>query len=103
MRTHRSVFGKCPAVLTQKNVHQRTRPARGAALPLRRRRGEQLALRLCRDAADYDRWLGVEPDPRELLAPFPAEPMVMWPISKRVNSPQNDDEDLLAEVVLPAA
>jgi putative SOS response-associated peptidase YedK len=52
---------------------------------------------------DYDRWLGVEPDPRELLAPFPAEPMTMWPISKRVNSPQNDDENLLVEIQLPAA
>jgi putative SOS response-associated peptidase YedK len=52
---------------------------------------------------DYDRWLGPEPDPRELLAPFPVEPMTMWPISKRVNSPQNDDEDLLAEIQLPAA
>ena len=52
---------------------------------------------------DYDRWLGMEPDPRDLLAPFPAEPMTMWPISKRVNSPQNDDESLLEEVRLPAA
>jgi putative SOS response-associated peptidase YedK len=52
---------------------------------------------------DYDRWLGLEPDPRDLLAPFPAEPMKMWPISKRVNSPQNDDESLLEEVRLPAA
>ena len=52
---------------------------------------------------DYDRWLGMEPDPRDLLAPFPAEPMKMWPISKRVNSPQNDDESLLEEVRLPAA
>jgi hypothetical protein len=25
----------------------------------------------------------------------------MWPISKRVNSPQNDDEDLLTEIQLP--
>ena len=29
---------------------------------------------------DYDRWLGMEPDPRDLLAPFPAEPMTMWPV-----------------------
>jgi putative SOS response-associated peptidase YedK len=53
--------------------------------------------------ADYDRWLGMESDPRDLLAPFPGEPMTMWPISKRVNSPQNDDESLLEEVRLPAA
>ena len=43
----------------------------------------------------YERWLGVEPDPHELLVPFPAEPMVMWPISMRVNSPENDEASLL--------
>jgi putative SOS response-associated peptidase YedK len=46
-------------------------------------------------AEDYDRWLGVEPGPRELLKPFPAEPMMMWPVSTRVNTPKNDDADLL--------
>ena len=53
--------------------------------------------------ADYERWLGSEPDPHDLLITFPSEPMKMWPISKRVNSPRNDDEDLLAEVDLAAA
>lgn len=52
--------------------------------------------------ADYERWLGIdrpsEPDPHDLLITFPSEPMKMWPISKRVNSPRNDDEDLLAEI-----
>jgi putative SOS response-associated peptidase YedK len=51
--------------------------------------------------ADYDRWLGDEPDPGDLLRPFPADPMRMWPISPRVNSPANDDEELLVEVSLP--
>ena len=32
-----------------------------------------------------DQWLGIEPDPRELLISFPAEPMRMWPISNRVS------------------
>jgi putative SOS response-associated peptidase YedK len=50
--------------------------------------------------ADYDRWLGPEPDAHELLALFPAAPMTMWPISKRVNSPKNDDVDLLAKISL---
>jgi putative SOS response-associated peptidase YedK len=36
----------------------------------------------------YDRWLGEEPDPRELMRPYPAEPMRMWPISTRVNKPE---------------
>jgi hypothetical protein len=34
-------------------------------------------------------WLGEEPDPRDLMRPFPAEPMRMWPISTRVNKPEN--------------
>jgi hypothetical protein len=41
------------------------------------------------------RWLGTEPGPRELLTPFPAEPMTMWPMSTRVNSPRNDDATLI--------
>jgi putative SOS response-associated peptidase YedK len=48
---------------------------------------------------DYDGWLGVEPDPRELLKPFPAQPMMMWPVSTRVNTPKNDDADLLVPQV----
>ena len=35
------------------------------------------------------------PDPRDLLVPYPAEPMTMWPISTRVNKPENDDEAIL--------
>jgi putative SOS response-associated peptidase YedK len=46
----------------------------------------------------YDRWLGLEPDPRELLITYPSEPMTMWPISTRVNSPENDDQLLLEKV-----
>jgi putative SOS response-associated peptidase YedK len=41
--------------------------------------------------ADYERWLGDEPDPHDLMRPFPAEPMRRWPISTRVNKPENDD------------
>jgi putative SOS response-associated peptidase YedK len=51
--------------------------------------------------ADYERWLGPEPDPRDLLITFPAEPMRMWPISPRVNSWQNDDAGLLTPVPEP--
>ena len=43
----------------------------------------------------YDRWLGPEPDPRDLLVTYPSEQMTMWPISTRVNSPANDDPSLL--------
>ena len=37
----------------------------------------------------YDRWLSpLDPDPRDLLGPFPSEPMTMWPISTRGTSPR---------------
>jgi hypothetical protein len=45
----------------------------------------------------------MEPDPRDLLISFPAEHMRMWPISKRVNTPKNDDASLLDEVAEEAA
>lgn len=47
----------------------------------------------------YDRWLSPdETDPHDLLVPFPAELMLMWPISTRVNKPSNDDAGILDEV-----
>jgi putative SOS response-associated peptidase YedK len=48
---------------------------------------------------NYDRWLSpIEPDPHDLLAPYPSETMVIWPISTRVNTPRNDSEDILERV-----
>jgi putative SOS response-associated peptidase YedK len=47
------------------------------------------------DPTTYDRWLSPEPDPTELLLSYPPPFMVMWPISTRVNSPDNDDPSLL--------
>jgi putative SOS response-associated peptidase YedK len=47
----------------------------------------------------YDRWLGtLEPDPRDLLTPFPAGPMTKWPVSTQVNKPDNDDAAILEPV-----
>jgi putative SOS response-associated peptidase YedK len=44
----------------------------------------------------YERWLAnIELDPRDLLVPFPSELMKMWPISARVNKPENDDRSIL--------
>jgi putative SOS response-associated peptidase YedK len=44
----------------------------------------------------YDRWLSsIEPDSRDLLVPFPASLMTMWPISTRVNKPDHDDPAIL--------
>jgi putative SOS response-associated peptidase YedK len=28
--------------------------------------------------SNYDRWLGLEPDPHDLLITYPSEPMMMW-------------------------
>jgi hypothetical protein len=39
--------------------------------------------------------------PRDLLVPFPSEPMTMWPISTRVNKPENDDPSILEPVDEP--
>jgi putative SOS response-associated peptidase YedK len=51
---------------------------------------------------DYTRWLStLEPNPRDLLVPYPAEPMWMWPISKRVNKPDNDDASILESLPSP--
>lgn len=52
--------------------------------------------------ATYERWLGPEPDPHDLLITYPSAPMTMWPISTRVNAPQNDDPSLLDRTVDPS-
>jgi putative SOS response-associated peptidase YedK len=44
---------------------------------------------------DSVRWLSEELDPRDLMRPFLTAPMRMWPISTRVNKPENDDPLLL--------
>jgi putative SOS response-associated peptidase YedK len=49
----------------------------------------------------YDRWLGLEPDPHDLLITYPSEAMTMWPISTRVNKFENDDPSLLDRVGEP--
>jgi putative SOS response-associated peptidase YedK len=46
------------------------------------------------------RWLSDEPDPRDLMRAFPASLMRMWPISTRVNKPENDDPSILERVEL---
>ena len=51
--------------------------------------------------ADYARWLGDAPDPRDLMRPFPADLMRMWPISTRVDEPENDDPSIVEPIELP--
>jgi putative SOS response-associated peptidase YedK len=55
--------------------------------------------------SDYLRWLSEEPNPRELKRPFPADLMRMWPISTRVNKPENDDPSIVepGELAVDAA
>ncbi|MGA8706771.1 MAG: SOS response-associated peptidase [Steroidobacteraceae bacterium] len=46
-----------------------------------------------------DAWLnGSLEQAREVLQPYPAELLVAWPVSTRVNSPKNDDPELVAAV-----
>jgi putative SOS response-associated peptidase YedK len=44
---------------------------------------------------DYARRLSDEPDPRDLMQPFPAEPMPMWPIATRVDKPEKRSARLI--------
>jgi len=53
------------------------------------------------EPTSYNRWLSVEPDPRDLLITYPSEPMTMWAISTRVNSSDDDDPSLLDRVAEP--
>ena len=48
--------------------------------------------------SDYEPWLNDDPDPSDLMQPFPAEPMRMWPISTRVNKPENDDPSIVQPI-----
>jgi putative SOS response-associated peptidase YedK len=47
--------------------------------------------------ADYDRWLGEEPDPADLIRPYAGD-MAAWPVSPRVNKADNDDAAILDRV-----
>jgi putative SOS response-associated peptidase YedK len=53
--------------------------------------------------AEYARWLSHEPDPHELMRPFPSAPMRMWPISTRVNKPENNDPSIVERIELARA
>jgi putative SOS response-associated peptidase YedK len=49
----------------------------------------------------YGRWLGPEPDPHDLLKPFPPEPLTLYPVSPQVNSPRFDEPGVLDRVDVP--
>ena len=48
--------------------------------------------------ADAGRWLSAEKNPADLLRSYPSADMRMWPISTRVNSPDNDDPSILEPI-----
>jgi len=50
------------------------------------------------NSRDYSRWLSEEPDPSDLMRPFPADPMRMWPISRRINKPENSEPSLIEPI-----
>lgn len=51
-------------------------------------------------AWDYARWLSDDPDPGDLMVPYPSEAMVMWPVSRRVNKAGVEGADLLDPIEL---
>jgi putative SOS response-associated peptidase YedK len=50
--------------------------------------------------ADFARWLSDEPDPREVMRPFFGRADGVWPISTRVNRPENDEPSIMEPVEL---
>lgn len=51
---------------------------------------------------DYQRWIAnIEPDPCDLLEPFPSKLMTMSPVSSKVGNPRNNTPDIVEEIPLP--
>jgi len=44
---------------------------------------------------DYARWLSAEPDPEDLMVPYPSELMTKWPIGRKVGNVANNTPDIL--------
>ena len=49
---------------------------------------------------DHAKWLGEaeDGDLKALLKPFPADHMRIWVISPRVNSPENNEPEIIAPI-----
>ena len=50
--------------------------------------------------ADKARWIGEEPNPHELTRPHTAELVRVWPISTRLNKPENDEPSIIEPIEL---
>ena len=46
------------------------------------------------------RYVDPSPEPCDVMRPFPAKLMRMWPISTRVNKPENDDRSIIEPIEL---
>ena len=53
----------------------------------------------------WPQWLGEEPADeaqlKSLLAPYPSDAMICWPVSQRVGSVKNNDPGLVEPIDLP--
>jgi len=71
-----------------------TLPANGLLAEIHNAK-QRMPLMLPPEAVDL--WLtGTPEQARTLLVPYPAELMHAYPVSKRVNTPRNDDPELIA-------
>jgi putative SOS response-associated peptidase YedK len=51
---------------------------------------------------DYDQWLDNGCDPAALIRPYTGDDLVTWPVSTRVNKPENDDPAILERIYAAA-
>ena len=47
------------------------------------------------EVADYDAWLSADPPPVQLLRPYPAEKMMAYAVSTKINKAGYDQPDIL--------
>lgn len=66
------------------------------ANPLVRKLHDRMPVIIAPD--DQERWLNSGESASDLLRPFPAERMRMWPVSRNVNSPKNDGPELIEPI-----
>jgi putative SOS response-associated peptidase YedK len=50
----------------------------------------------------YDQWLDTSRDPAALIRPYTGDDLVTWPVSTRVNKPENDDPAILERIYAAA-
>jgi putative SOS response-associated peptidase YedK len=49
--------------------------------------------------SDYDQWLDTTRDPAALIRTYDGDDLVTWPVSTRVNKPENDDPAILQRIL----